>query len=81
MILSVPVNASDMPGWVRVAANAINQLIFRGAAAREFTVATLPDPIPAGQIILVTDEAGGEVLAFSDTVGDWRRVTDRAVVS
>ena len=80
MILSVPTSASDMPSWVRVAANAINQLIFRGVAAPEFTVATLPNVIPAGQIIYVSDEAGGAVIAFSDGV-DFRRVTDRAIVS
>ena len=30
---------------------------------------------------IVTDEAGGEVLAFLDSAGQWRRSTDRAVVS
>lgn len=34
----------------------------------------------AGKTILVTDEAGGAVLAFSDGTA-WRRVTDRAVIS
>lgn len=34
----------------------------------------------AGAIIFVTDETGGAVLAFSDGT-DWRRVTDRAVIS
>ena len=34
----------------------------------------------AGAVLLVPDEAGGAVLAFSDGT-DWRRVTDRAVVS
>lgn len=34
----------------------------------------------AGQIVYVSDETGGAVLAFSDGT-DWRRVTDRAVVS
>jgi hypothetical protein len=43
--------------------------------------ADLPDPADwtAGQIY-VTDEAGGAVPAFSDGT-NWRRVTDRAVVS
>lgn len=31
-------------------------------------------------LIYVTDEAGGPVLAFSDGT-NWRRVTDRAIVS
>jgi hypothetical protein len=34
----------------------------------------------AGAILYVSDEAGGPVLAFSDGT-NWRRVTDRAVVS
>lgn len=34
----------------------------------------------AGAVIYVNDETGGAVLAFSDGI-DWRRVTDRAVVS
>lgn len=33
------------------------------------------------RLAIVTDEAGGEVLAFFDSAGAWRRVTDRAVVS
>ncbi len=47
-----------------------------------FTVATLPSASAAGagSIIFVSDEAGGAVLAFSDG-SDWRRSTDRAVVS
>ena len=45
-----------------------------------YTVATLPSASPAGQIIYVSDESGGAVLAFSDAT-NWRRVTDRAVVS
>lgn len=47
-----------------------------------YTVATLPAPagLPAGAMIYVEDEAGGPVPAFSDGV-DWRRITDRAVVS
>lgn len=34
----------------------------------------------AGAVVFVSNEAGGAVLAFSDG-SDWRRVTDRAVVS
>lgn len=46
----------------------------------EFTVATLPDATTEGGMIYVTDETGGAIPAFSDGV-DWRRVTDRAIVS
>ena len=44
------------------------------------TVATLPSAATAGQLLYVSDESGGPVLAFSDG-SSWRRVTDRAVVS
>ena len=49
-----------------------------GASAK----ASLPDAAGtgAGALLLVTDESGGAVLAFSDGT-HWRRVTDRAVVS
>ena len=45
-----------------------------------FTVSTLPTADPAGQMLLVTDESGGVVPAFSDGT-NFRRVTDRAIVS
>lgn len=45
-----------------------------------YTVAKLPSPSPAGCVIYVSNEAGGPVLAFSDG-SNWRRVTDRVVVS
>jgi hypothetical protein len=47
-----------------------------------YTVATVPSAstLGAGSIIYVSDETGGAVLAFSDGT-NWRRVTDRAVVS
>jgi len=41
---------------------------------------SLPSPSPTGQIIYVTNEAGGATIAFSDG-SNWRRVSDRAVVS
>lgn len=43
-------------------------------------VADLPPVTPAGCVIYVSDETGGAVVAFSDGT-NWRRVTDRAVVS
>jgi lysophospholipase L1-like esterase len=48
---------------------------------KAYTIATLPSAAAAsGQVIHVSDESGGAVLAFSDGT-NWRRVTDRAVVS
>lgn len=45
-----------------------------------FTVSTLPSANPAAQMIYVSDESGGPVIAFSDGT-NWRRATDRAVVT
>jgi len=45
-----------------------------------YSKSSLPSVTPAGQMIFVTDEAGGAIPAFSDGT-DWRRVTDRQVVS
>lgn len=45
-----------------------------------YTVATVPAAAPAAQMIYVTNETGGAVPAFSDGT-NWRRVTDRAIVS
>jgi len=45
-----------------------------------YTVSTVPAASPAGRQIFVTNESGGAVPAFSDG-SDWRRVTDRAVIS
>ncbi len=49
-------------------------------AGGTYTVATLPSAAGAGAMIFVSDEAGGAVVAFSDGT-NWRRVTDRAIVS
>ena len=40
----------------------------------------LPSAAPAGQMAYVSDEAGGAIIAFSDSSA-WRRLSDRAVVS
>jgi hypothetical protein len=45
-----------------------------------YTVTTLPPADPAAQIIFVSNESGGAVLAFSDGT-NWRRCTDRAIVT
>lgn len=46
------------------------------------TVATLPlnTDNPLGKTIYVSDESGGAVLAFNDGT-NWRRITDRSIVS
>ena len=50
------------------------------APLNEYLVADVPDAVAGYGLIMVTDEAGGSVPAFSDLT-DWRRTTDRAVIS
>jgi hypothetical protein len=45
-----------------------------------FTTTTLPSAAVAGAMIYVTNETGGAVPAFADGT-NWRRVTDRAIVT
>jgi hypothetical protein len=45
-----------------------------------YTTGTLPSASISGAMIYVTNESGGAVPAFSDGT-NWRRVTDRAIVS
>lgn len=45
-----------------------------------FSTSSLPSVDPAGQMIFVTDEVGGSIPAFSDGA-NWRRVSDRQIVS
>lgn len=45
-----------------------------------FTVETVPLAIPEGQMIYVSNESGGPVIAFSDGQ-NWRRITDRNIIS
>ena len=61
--------------YVRVNTGA-SALVFDGLVAPTYAVAGLPSATPAGQIIYVSDESGGAVLAFSDAT-NFRRVTDR----
>ena len=51
-----------------------------GPVGEYYTVSSLPSANQPGQMIYVSDETGGSTMAFSDG-SDWRRITDRAVVS
>lgn len=63
---NAPVVTLDVNGPIRV---------------KSYTVATVPSAaVGAGQIIYVSNETGGAVLAFSDGA-NWHRVTDRAIIS
>lgn len=45
-----------------------------------YAKASLPSATPAGQQIYVTDDVGGAIMAQSDGT-NWRRLTDRNVIS
>jgi hypothetical protein len=52
----------------------------KGIIHEAYTVAHLPSPSVPGQMIYVSNESGGATMAFSDGA-NWRRITDRAIVS
>ena len=72
--------------WARQLSQQVERMLngivadINASPVRAYTVATLPSPTETKRVILVLDETGGAVLAFNDGT-DWRRVTDRAVVS
>jgi hypothetical protein len=66
--------------WGRAVVDALRGLAGQQVTCRAYTVATLPSAETAGQVIYVSNEAGGAVIAFADGT-NWRRVTDRAIVS
>lgn len=64
-------------GW----ADALDRAMSRLERLPSYTVALLPDATTrTGMMIFVSNESGGAVPAFSDGT-NWRRVTDRAIVS
>lgn len=74
--------ARDLAAWVRA-------LLKQPVSLPAYRAADLPDAAAwysaapgegRAALIFVSDEAGGAVPAFSDGA-NWRRVTDRAVVS
>jgi hypothetical protein len=51
-----------------------------GPTGDTFSVSGLPSAAQPGQMIYVSNETGGAVMAFSDGT-NWRRITDRQIVS
>ena len=76
----------DMRRWADSLGREIEQFVNRLAIdvqlgrMRTYTVDDLPDASGIKRMIVVSDETGGMVPAFNDET-NWRRVTDRAVVS
>lgn len=84
-----PVIHANPAEWSRLIAERANACLPKDGTERaqaplplfQSTVANLPDPeLWTAGILYVSNESGGAVLAFSDGT-DWRRVTDRAIVS
>lgn len=84
-----PVTASDDLGLVTDSVTAqsdLGELVISGLIYPSqfvlpiYTVSTLPSASPSAQMIYVSNESGGAVPAFSDGT-NWRRVTDRAIVT
>ena len=84
-----PVTVSDELGLVTDAVTAeadLGALVTSGLIYPDqfvlpsYTTTTLPSANIVGAMIFVTNESGGSVPAFSDGT-NWRRVTDRAIVT
>lgn len=73
-----PINQAGVvtPIWVQW----LNLLRLQVNVAPTYLVAELPTNLQAGAIAYVPDAAGGTVLAFFDGT-NWRRCTDRAIVT
>ena len=79
-----PINEGGTIGQVWVLFfNSITRLLSNTAPWQipSYTVTTLPDAtLSEGYLIYVSNESGGKVIAFSDG-NNWRRCTDRAIVT
>lgn len=67
------------PTWLRDYTRAIERAIKQSARLQSFVKTELPAGT-TGDLIYVSNESGGAVPAFFDGT-NWRRVTDRAIVS
>lgn len=69
------------PAWLPDFARSIVRLIRRETSPLQYEVADLPNAAShKGRTAYVSNEAGGGTIAFSDG-DDWRRISDRAIVS
>lgn len=73
----------EFQAFIQRLIDAVNNVSLAGlVSCKSYTVATLPSASDkgAGKLVYVSDETGGAVIAFSDGT-NWRRVTDRTIVS
>ncbi len=71
---------SEAPLWLRDVLQSIARAIQAAGAMDEHLVSALPPASGPKRWIFVTNEVGGAVPAFNDGT-NWRRATDRAIVS
>jgi hypothetical protein len=79
---TIGAHSSALDAWAELTVNGGGMKTNMGGplVLASYTVAGLPGASGAGQLVYVSNESGGAVVAFSDGV-NWRRVTDRAIVS
>lgn len=78
---SVETSIGEIVAFIQSLAAADGSLLASAVTLTSYTVATLPSASSnARKLIYVSDETGGAVPAFSDGT-NWRRVTDREIVS
>lgn len=77
-----PPRSSNFVDWINWLYRSVYKRIAPGPFfLSSYDVATLPDAAESeGAVVYVSNETGGKVIAFSDGV-NWRRVTDRAIVT
>ena len=78
--ITISTNGSDSNRSITITAAGTGTVnVTNPLGLQRYTVATLP-AATTDRLIIVSDESGGLVPAFSDGT-NWRRVTDRAIVS
>lgn len=76
-----PYDSLTQHEWRKKITEKVNRMLSVAVPLPTYTVATVPTASDyTGYLIYVSDEAGGAVPAFSDGT-NWRRCTDRTVVS
>lgn len=88
MVDQVPFQTIPMPEsdwslqWGRQVVLALRAIMSKPVRLQRYTVSGVPAAATLGEgaMVYISNEAGGAVPAFSDGT-NWRRVTDRAVIS
>ena len=70
----------EAPPWFNFFLQSTERELARVTNLESYVVADLPSAALPPRLIYVSDETGGAVVAFNDGT-NWRRVTDRAIVS